>query len=155
MLAKLRFTVVVAGLCILISSCLSESVSKPVRSVLSPDHQYRALVHLDEGSPISGGDWYSVEIVEAHPKWFQVLPRVQGVSAEVCVLEGPGKLGIQWSGPTKLDVTCTDCAWQDFFIYKRSWKWMTINYRFRHSPSMPDTGHPPPTRVPPAERNRE
>ncbi|MGH9739306.1 MAG: hypothetical protein ACRD4X_12085, partial [Candidatus Acidiferrales bacterium] len=124
----MRLALGAATLCLLVLPGCGHSVPQPVQQITSSDGHLTALIGLDEGSAVIGGDWYFVEIDQAHPAWYQFLPRMRG--AGVCSLQGRGAIRIRWSGPRELTVTCSDCDRSRFYIDKREWKGATIKYSF-------------------------
>ncbi|MGH9739822.1 MAG: hypothetical protein ACRD4X_14735 [Candidatus Acidiferrales bacterium] len=128
---RLAFAAATLYVLLLLSGC-GHSVRQPVKQTTSGDGQFTALVHLDEGSAVIGGDLYAVEVVEARPKWYEFLPRMNG--AGVCLLEGRGRLDISWAAPKELVVTCTDCDRSRFYIDKREWNGVAIKYSFPSAP---------------------
>lgn len=137
----IRVAGIAALLSVLLLAACGESVRKPVERVLSSDGQYWAQVHLDRASVVIGGNWYAVQIVEAHPRWYQFLPRMRGVG--VCTLQGPGRISIRWAGPRKLAVICTACDRKSFYIFRPGMRrakneyGVTVEYRFRSQPTPP------------------
>lgn len=141
-------------LALLLCAC-GEDVGKPVKRVPSSDGRYWALIRLDRGNAMSH-DWYAVEIVEAHPRWYEFLPRLRG--AGLCTLQGPGTLGIDWAGPRQLVVTCMDCDRKKFFVFgpgmqkARTKYGIIVRYRFR--PGYGSKKHWPTEEPPSASRIR-
>lgn len=128
---RIPLLVLVSALPALLLSGCGKSVRKPVQEILSKDGCFRALIHLDEGSAVIGGNWYAVLIEEAHPRWFDP-PTMRG--SEACTLQGRGTVSLRWSGPRELVVTCTNCDRREFFIDRRAWKGVTIKYEFERTP---------------------
>lgn len=115
---------------LLFSICCGQSVRQPIQRTTSRDGRYLAFVHLDRGGVMVGGDWYAVILREARPTWRDYFERWN----TVCTLQGPGRLRIHWSGSKKLVVTCTNCDRREFFIDKREWKGVKIEFLFPSSP---------------------
>lgn len=125
---------------LLLAGCSGESVRKPVEQVLSSDGQYWARVHLLRTDALEY-DWYAVQIVEAHPRWYQFLSGMRGVG--VCTLQGPGRISIRWAGPRKVAVTCKSCDRKSFHIFGPGMRrakneyGVTVEYRFVPQPAPP------------------
>jgi hypothetical protein len=126
----IRLAFAAATLCALLPGC-GHSVPQPIQQTASSDGQFTALVYVDEGSVVIGGDWYAVGLSKGGPP---AWPGILHPYTNVCGLQGPGAIGIRWSGPRELAVTCTDCDRNRFFIDKREWEGITIKYSFPSTP---------------------
>lgn len=123
---RIPLALVAAALSVLLLGC-GHSVPQPIRQINSRDGQFTALLYVDEGSVVIGGNWYAVTLSKGGPpEW----PGIIHPYTNVCGLQGPGAIQIRWSGPRQLTVACTNCDRNRFFIDKREWKGVTIKYSF-------------------------
>jgi hypothetical protein len=127
-----------ASLVVITGGC-DTGIFKPAKldSKTSPDGRFRAELERADSSLIVGHFIYTVVLHRVRPSWkdFLTLNR----SDDLCQLDEPGYLSLEWTDSSHLTVACWDCKRGALGLADNQWQGVSVEYKYAETPpNQPD-----------------